>query len=400
MRTVNKPTVLSLFSGAGGFDHGFRAAGYRILAAVEMDEDSCESLRLSGSIEAGRVICQSIHDVTTEQMLEVAGAEPGEVDVVIGGPPCQPFSKAGYWATGDARRMDDPRSATLSAYMRVVEESQPRVFVLENVAGLCYRGKDEGLRYLEERTQQINAATGSRYQISSQLLRAADYGVPQIRDRLFLVASRDGATFVFPRRTHRNLEEPAEPGEEGLPGYRTAWDALADVGPAPGEQLAATGKWAGLLPSIPEGQNYLFHTARGGGLPLFSWRGRFWNFLLKLAKNRPAWTLVAQGGPATGPFHWQSRRLAVSELKRLMTFPDEAPLAGSPLSVRRQLGNAVPSLLAEVLARDIARKLLDLPGFQGPLHLLPPDRGTPPPPDRPRPAAARYARLALEGELG
>ena len=81
-------------------------------------------------------------------------------------------------------------------------------------------------------------------------------------------------------------------------------------------------KSADLLPAIPEGENYLFHTNRGAGVPLFGWRTRFWNFLFKLAKDRPSWTIQARPGPATGPFHWTNRRLSARELCRLQTFPD------------------------------------------------------------------------------
>lgn len=86
-----------------------------------------------------------MHTVTSEALLERAGLVRGEADVLIGGPPCQPFSKSGYWASGDARRLDDERADTLSAYLRVLRETQPRAFLLENVSGLAYKGKDEGL---------------------------------------------------------------------------------------------------------------------------------------------------------------------------------------------------------------------------------------------------------------
>jgi DNA (cytosine-5)-methyltransferase 1 len=107
--------------------------------------------------------------------------------------------------------------------------------------------------------------------------------------------------------------------------------------------------------------NYLWHTDRMGGEPLFGWRRRYWNFLLKLAKNRPAWTIQAQPGPATGPFHWKNRRLSSDELARLQTFPKDLRITGNRIEVQRQVGNAVPSLLAEVLAREIRRQFFDSP---------------------------------------
>jgi DNA (cytosine-5)-methyltransferase 1 len=117
------------------------------------------------------------------------------------------------------------------------------------------------------------------------------------------------------------------------------------------------GKWAGLLPSIPEGENYLWHTNRGGGLPLFGWRTRYWTFLLKLSKDRPSWTIQSQSGSASGPFHWSNRRLSATELFRLQTFPEDVRCTAGRTEMQRMVGNAVPSLLAEVLAREIKRQI-------------------------------------------
>ena len=158
---------------------------------------------------------------------------------------------------------------------------------------------------------------------------------------------------------------------EGLEPHRTAWDALGDLGEPEEKDLETTGRWADLLPSVPEGRNYLWHTDRGGGIPLFGWRRRYWSFLHKLAKHRPAWTIPAEPGPATGPFHWQNRHLSMRELCRLQTFPDGYHVLGNRREVQRQLGNAVPSLLAEVIGRAILSQALDRSGPNGPPSLLP-----------------------------
>jgi len=118
------------------------------------------------------------------------------------------------------------------------------------------------------------------------------------------------------------------------------------------------GQWAGLLPSIPEGTNYLWHTPGKGGRPLFGWRTRYWTFLLKLAKGLPAWTISASPGPAAGPFHWRNRHLSTRELCRLQTFPDDYEIAGPRRVAHRQIGNAVPPALAQVIALEIRRQLL------------------------------------------
>ncbi|NLG64254.1 MAG: DNA cytosine methyltransferase, partial [Actinobacteria bacterium] len=257
------------------------------------------------------VIDRNIHDVPSDEILATAGLREGDAHLLIGGPPCQPFSKSGYWASGDARRLDDPRASTLEAYLRVLRDTQPKAFLLENVAGLAYRNKDEGLVLLRTTIESINRAVGTSYAMSVALLKASEFGVPQDRERVFIIGQRDGLEFRFPTPTHspdRLL---------GTEPVRTAWDAIGGLEDDDDPELRMTGKWADLLPSIPEGQNYLHHTDRGDGLPLFGWRRRYWSFLLKLSKSLPAWTITAQPGSAIGPFHWRNRRLSMRELARL-----------------------------------------------------------------------------------
>ncbi len=196
--------------------------------------------------------------------------------MLIGGPPCQPFSKSSYWVRGDALRLDDPRADTLTGYLRVLRDTQPRVFLLENVYGLAYGGKDEGLKYILNGIEEINRKTGTRYKVEWQVINCAEHGVPQIRERVFLIGSRDGRRFRFPearfgepQKLRADLFCPLNP-------YRTAWDALGDLLEPNEPALKVGGKWGDLLPSIPEGENYLWHTDRGGGSPLFGWRTRYW----------------------------------------------------------------------------------------------------------------------------
>lgn len=386
----SQPTVISLYSGAGGLDYGFEAAGYETVFTNDFDHDSCETLRLN---RRWPVVERSIFDVPSEEILAIARADVGEIDVLIGGPPCQPFSKSSYWVRGDAARLNDPRAATLDAYLRVLEEVRPRAFLLENVYGIAYPDKSEGMQLLLRKIAEINKRTGARYQAKTAVLNAAWYGVPQLRERFFLIGARDGSHFEYPKAAF-GTSSGEQQSLGTLPPYRTAWDALADVHPSPDEDLEIRGKWAGLLPSIPEGQNYLYHTERGGGMPLFGWRRRYWNFLLKLAKRLPSWTIQAQPGPAVGPFHWENRRLSHRELCRIQTFPDDVQVFGNRMSQQRQIGNAVPSLLAEVLAREMKVQLLGWQRRDDPLKLIPPDRCPAPPPEPLLSVPAEFQTLA------
>lgn len=384
--------AISLFTGIGGLDFGFEAAGFDTAVALEIDKASC---RVLGDNRDWPIIGEDIHDVGTPRLLQAANLEVGEADILIGGPPCQPFSKSGYWASGDAKRLSDRRADTLGAYLRVLEEAKPKSFLLENVYGLAYRGKDEGLNRILSGIEEINRRAGTSYKPSWQVLNAASFGVPQLRERVFIVASREGKNFKFPQPTHG----PKDTVLDGQEPFRTCWDALGDLPELPNEpDLMPTGKWGDLLPTIPEGENYLWHTRRGGGLPLFGWRTRYWNFLLKLAKDRPSWTIQAQPGSATGPFHWASRKLSVRELMRLQTFPEGLTIDATRSEAQRMLGNAVPSLLAEVLARAIAVQLLGRPPIKGEPSLLPPVRGNMPKPEPVKRVSRPYLALVDDHE--
>lgn len=392
---MTKPSVISLFTGAGGLDLGLHAAGLRTAVAVEMDKRCCETLRANRSRGySWEVIERPVEEVPSSEILAAGRLVAGQADLLVGGPPCQPFSKSGFWASGDSGRLKDSRANTLHEYLRILEDTLPKAFILENVAGLNFSGKEEGYRLILDEIEKINARKGTKYRVSSKVLNAAWFGVPQTRERIILVGSRDGERFTFPDAGFHGEDDEALRLDGGQ-AYRTAWDALGDLGvPVDIDELHVRGRWAALLPSIPEGANYLHHTERGAGLPLFGWRRRYWSFLLKLAKNRPSWTLTAQPGPAIGPFHWKSRRLSRHELARLQTFPDGYVVVGSLADAQRQIGNAVPSLLGEVLGREVSRQFLGRRVPSSEPTLLPPARPDIPPPEAIAPVPATYRGLA------
>jgi DNA (cytosine-5)-methyltransferase 1 len=279
--------------------------------------------------------------------------------------------------------------------MRCVEELLPEVFVLENVYGISYSGKEEGFHFLEREIARINKRQRTQYVFSWRVVRAVNFGVPQIRERFFLVAHRGGKRFDFPEATHGEGDSAGGLFGELLAPFATAWDAIGGMEPGREEDLRVRGSWADLLPSIPEGENYLWHTPRKGGLPLFAWRSRYWSFLLKLAKNKPSWTIQAQPGPAIGPFHWKNRLLSVREMARLQTFPDDVTFVGSRVAVQRQIGNAVPSLITEILGRSIQAQFFDSkPAAK--LKLAIPARGPVPPAERVTAVPERFKPLPAE----
>lgn len=335
-----KPSYLSLFAGAGGLDYGLEAAGFELVLAVERDETCCETLRAN---RRWPVLNRDLGEVEPREILSAAGLRQRSLDLLAAGPPCQPFSKSANWSPTGPRGLDDPRASSLNRMMDIVQTALPRCVLIENVEGFRQSGPASGLEFVLRRFKAINRNCGTRYSPHWRILNATDYGVPQTRKRFFLVAFRNGAAFTFP--------------ESSASAPVTAWQAIGDLQDRDRPHLAAKGRWSELLGSIPEGKNYLWHTNRGGGQPLFGWRTRYWSFLLKLAKNAPAWTISAQPAQNAGPFHWHNRQLSTSELLRLQTFPAGTFIAGDRTARQRQIGNAVPSLLAEAIGRSIQVQL-------------------------------------------
>lgn len=384
--------VLSLFTGAGGLDLGLDAAGFHVAGCVECDLDCRQTLADNTDWTVAEQ--DDIEHIDPARLMDELGLKSGEVTLLAGGPPCQPFSMSGQWVTGRTGRMTDPRAQTLRAYFEVLEGTLPRVMLLENVKGLVAKPpegstEEQALGLLHSALDAINDRHGTAYAPSIVRIDAADHGVPQRRERVFVVAARDGGELARPLPTH---------GTEGGLRQAIAWDCLGELdAPHWDPTLDATGTWAALLRSIPEGQNYLHHTHKGKGEPLFGWRRKYWSFLLKLAKARPSWTIQAQPGPATGPFHWRSRQLSVREMARLQTFPDTHAFAGGDRSARRQIGNAVPVAIGELLGLEIRRQLLDDdPGR--PLSTIPEQRDDCPAPLRPTKVPEQYLHLRGEHE--
>jgi DNA (cytosine-5)-methyltransferase 1 len=362
---VTVGSAISLFSGAGGLDLGIEAAGFSTVSAVEWDQDAADTMeknawtffpKLNEVLRADLypLAAGSGEGVTTRDILRAGGlSSRNRPDLLVGGPPCVAFSKSGFWL--DWKRDGiDPAASLLQAYTRVLAEAKPRYFILENVYALTFNNKASRPAF----TRLLQEIEAAGYQHTWQVLNAADYGVPQARPRLFIVGCRKGEKLPeLPPPTHHGEWERRKTTGGPLP-HVTTGEALDDLITEPELEEVVRGSWGHLLPEIPPGENYLHFTAeRGHPNPIFDWRSRYWSFLLKLNPDRPSPTIQAHPGPNVGPFHWESRRLRVPELRRLFTFPDEFEFVGKRASVQAQIGNSVPPLLGQRVAEVVAASL-------------------------------------------
>lgn len=339
---------VSLFSGCGGLDLGIVQAGFRQVFANDIDPIMASSHRANLGEEG--FFCGSVSKITSSLLRRVSGGKAikGKVDLLIGGPPCPPYSKSRFYRKNKPRALEDPiATETLKGYLKVLRILQPRAFLFENVHGFAYKIHADALKYLQA------AVSKQGYICSPQVINSADYGVPQIRERFFLIGMK-GKRFEFPPQTHAK-------NASGLPSWSTAGDAIGSLDTE--KNADDTGHFAGgrhhaLLRKVPPGDNYLYFTKeRGYSKPLFKWRSRYWSFLLKLSPSRPSWTIQARRSNNMGPLHWRNRILRIQEVKRLQTFPDKWTLKGSIEQQWRQVGNAVPPLLARRLGEAIRDQL-------------------------------------------
>lgn len=372
-----KPLFVSLFTGAGGIDLGLEAAGFEPIVAVEKDQVARETLaanRPNWNLAKEEDAFDFVASLTPRRL----GLKAGDLDLLAGGPPCQPFSKAAQWSDAGRLGMKDERAGCVDLMAQATLALRPKVVLLENVPGFVSRPRSGFARF---EAGLAGAKHGPRYAIHRTVLRADAYGVPQLRQRSLVVAVREDIKKEFAWPSARSRSE-----------RRSAKDAVGGL--LVGDPPVASGRWAELLPSIPAGANYMHLTPEGRGIPLFGARTRFWSFLLKLHPDRPSWTLPANPGPATGPFHWENRPLATAELARLQTFPADWQWSGSRHAQVRQVGNAAPPLLVEFVGRQLAAMLGTKPPKEL-VHRLAAAPGTVRAP-RARPVPPRF--LALRGE--
>jgi DNA (cytosine-5)-methyltransferase 1 len=328
-------------------DLGLDKAGFQTVLALDLEPLCAETWRRN--MPATPFIVGRMGCVTRADIAAALGGSIGEIDLIAGGPPCPPFSKSRFYRKDKPRALDDPNGwETINGYLNMLDWVRPRTFILENVKGLAYKVHAEALETIIERAEKLG------YKVTQGVLNAADYGVPQIRERCFVIGSLDSRV-ELPKPTHSS--DPSV----NLQPWVTAGSVLADLDTeenANDEGHFAGGQHHDLLRQVPPGDNYLYFTEkRGHPSPRFKWRGRYWSFLLKLSPEMPSWTIQARRSNNMGPFHWRNRILRIGEIKRLQTFPDAFDLAGS-IEQWRQVGNAVPPLLAAAVGNAVGAALL------------------------------------------
>lgn len=343
---------IGFFSGAGGLDVGAHMAGAKIISSMDFDKDCVETLRANEKLLGSKSICGDIQDQSAKDYKAVIAENNPDKLILIGGPPCQPFSKAGYWVTHEKRLgSEDPRNM-IDQYVRMISEIKPDGFLLENVESILHPKNRDAVARLEESIDKLG------YHFITYKADAQRFGVPQKRKRVFFIASRKSIS-VWPKETH-GAEEDKFLKPDLLPYERVIdWICKFDDSKYFEPNEVTTGKTYGHeLSEIPPGQNYFALTERNGyPEPKFMANKRFWNFLLKLHPLQTSWTLAAQPGPWVGPLHWSNRRLRIPEIAAIQTFPEDYLFKGSRRSVQKQIGNAVPPLLAKAMVDCLMKNI-------------------------------------------
>lgn len=342
---TSKPTVASFFSGAGGMDLGFKAARFEVISMMDIEEWACDTLRYNhpnSTVVGPPHYSGNIKETHPEEFASVIGFGPGEVDVFVGGPPCQPFSQAASqrFLKEDKRfkRLgfsDHQKGTLLFDYVDYILYFKPKVFLIENVAGLI--DVDNGAQ-LQLVLDQLSSA-GYIY-TKPQVVQAVDYGVPQYRNRVIIWGTREDT----PRP---EIPQPTHGGGLFLPQHNAVAQALVGVG----DHLLNHETRVHKPESIARYRTLEFGKRER--------KGR----VDRLDPLKPSKTVIAGGSNGGGRSHlhpYIARTLSVRECARLQTFPDNYYFCGSNARQFTQVGNAVPPLLAENFARQIGRQIFGI----------------------------------------
>lgn len=350
----NKPIVLSFFSGAMGLDQGIEQVGFDIRIACEVDKYYRQTIALNKPETA---LIGDINKYTSDEILSYAGlTRSDDVDLIIGGPPCQAFSTA-----GKRNGFNDDRGNAFLTYLNIAFDIRPKYLVIENVRGLLscpmqhrpheMRGHDFPDLTLDELPGGalnfiISIIRKNGYNFSFNLYNTANFGTPQNRERIVIVCSRDGKKPPFLTPTH------SEDGEGLFKKWKTFKQATENI--TIHQHLTFPEKRLKYYKMLSDGQNWKNLSEdlqkEALGKSYFSGGGKT-GFLRRLAWDKPSPTLVTHPAmPATDLAHPQENRpLSIQEYKRIQEFSDDWQLAGPLLEQYKQVGNAVPASLGRAI---------------------------------------------------
>lgn len=360
-RKRNRPTVVSLFSGAMGLDLGLESAGFDVAGCLELDKWACATIRKNRPNVP--LIHDDIRNWSGSKLLWEFGLHASEVALICGGPPCPSFSTA-----GKRQSFDDPRGEVMFDFLRIVNEIRPPFFVMENVRGIL----SAAIKHvpLSERTGKRRLAAPEQqgsvlrllkdefakmgYTVTVELVNAADYGVPQKRERVVFIGSRDGFQVSMPPPMFVSTKDMF------TPRWRTLKDALAGLKEDAPEVIPFSASRKKYLQMLKEGQNWrnlpkeILPEAMGGA---FESDGGKVGFYRRLSFDRPSPTLpTSPVQKSTCLCHpTELRPLSLREYARIQQFPDEWRFEGSVSARYRQIGNAVPVGLGHQIGRSVLK---------------------------------------------
>ncbi len=387
---MTEVTLLDLFCGAGGLSHGFQQAGFKIACGVDSDEDSIRTFRMNHGECPG--IVADLKSISSETIKDAMGLRH-DVDCIVGGPPCQGFSKNRAFRHQNGQYIDDPRNHLYRQFFRFVEYFRPKIVLIENVPEILI--KEQG-NYKEAIYELFH---GLHYSTNSMVINAAEYGVPQWRRRAFFLAGANNSSLKFPSPTHllgprpgkrtpksANMISPkGKPLFANIPRGPVVWDAISDLYGKYAEDIDGESEYASRAQTeyqkerrenqrrvrnhfpwrLTERQvNRIKHLKEGQGqahLPKeLQTRNGYGSAYRRLQSDAQALTITTwMFHPGSGMFThpYENRTITIREAARLQSFQDKFTFFGRYHSQCRQVGNAVAPLVAKNIAREILASL-------------------------------------------
>lgn len=323
---------IDLFCGAGGLSFGFKKAGFNTLFAVEFNDVYAQTYK--ANFPEVDMYCGDIKAISDKRIEELKNKY--DVDIIIGGPPCQGFSLAGNIGR---RFLDDERNRLFLEYFRFVKIIKPKMFVLENVASMVTHNKGKTIEELKNKFESIG------YQIQYRVLNAVNYSVPQERRRVFIIGTQNNISFKYPDETNRLIT--IKEAIDSLPKLESGETSEVPLHNAMSHSAQMLHKMSyvkdgGNRNDIPEEIR-----PKSGDIRKY----------IRYNSNKPSFCVT---GDMRKIFHYsQNRALTCRELARIQTFPDGYVFCGSTIEVQQQIGNAVPCNLAKAVALECFRSLSD-----------------------------------------